>query len=115
MTRSHEATNGRREMEFLLEPRDDRRVRLRRQQPARFGSILNSGKSHARKLLAAFGTNNHHSAAYSITPQPSQISVAPVPDIMLRRCSGIIVSQCPHELPRRGKTAYPRFRERIRS
>jgi len=34
-------------MEFLLEPRYDRGVRLRRQQPARFGSILNSGKSHA--------------------------------------------------------------------
>jgi hypothetical protein len=50
-------------------------------------------------------TNNHHSDAYNITPQPSQISVAPVPIIMLRRCSGSIVSQLPHEWPRSGKTA----------
>lgn len=110
-----EAADRGREMQFLLKPRDSRGIRLRRQEPARFRSNLNSGKSHKRKLWASFNTDNHHSAAYNITPHPSQISVAPVPVIMLRRCRGIIVSQCPHELPRKGNTAYTRLRERIRS
>jgi len=60
-------------------------------------------------------TNNHQSVAYNITPQPSQISVTPVFDMMLRRCRGSMVSQLPHELPRSGKTAWTRFFERMRS
>ena len=56
-----------------------------------------------RKLLAASAANNHQSAAYNITPQPSQTSVPPVPIMMLRRCIGIAVSQLPQELPRSGE------------
>ncbi len=67
------------------------------------------------KLGDAPSPYNHQSAAYNITPQPSQITVAPVPVIELRRCIGIIVSQLAHDGPRNGKTAGPAFRERMRS
>ena len=53
------------------------------------GRARTAASGHDRKArIGRVHTNNHHSAAYNITPHPSQISVAPVPDMMLRRCSG---------------------------
>src|SRR5215470_14998836 len=77
-----------REVQLALEPFDRGGIRLGRKKPARSGTIADSGGGHARKLDSDPMPNNHQSAAYNITPHPSQISVAPVPTITLRRCNG---------------------------
>jgi len=110
-----EPADGLWEAQLVSQRRDHGGIGLRREQPARFRSEVDRGDGHRRKLWFATPANNHQSVAYSITPQPSQTSVAPVPAMTLRRCSGIIVSQLPHECPRSGNTAWTRFRDRIRS
>ncbi len=77
--RGEQAANGPRQMQFLLQPLDRRSIRLGRKKPARPRAVAHGSGSHARKLDSASPPNNHQSTAYNITPQPSQISVAPEP------------------------------------
>ena len=102
-------------VKLLLKPFDHNGIRFSWQEPTRPRPSAHFRCSHNRKLSAVQITDNHHSDAYSITPQPSHTSVEPVFTMMLRRWSGSIVSQCPHELFLSGNTACTRLRERIRS
>ena len=79
--RREQTADGPRQMELLLQPLDCGSIRLRREQPARSRAIAHDSGGHARKLDSTTTPNNHQSAAYNITPQPSQISVAPEPAI----------------------------------
>lgn len=88
-----QARDGRGHMQLSLQPLDNGSIRLGRKQPACLWPSTNRSDSHHGKLFIAVPANNHHSAAYNMTPHPSHNSVAPVPDMILRRCKGSIVSQ----------------------
>jgi hypothetical protein len=92
-------------MQFLLKQVDDRGIGLAREQPTCLGSDVRFSGRHDRNLWVVSNADNHHSAAYSSTPHPSQISVDPVFVMTLRRWSGSIVSHDPQELLRSGNTA----------
>jgi len=75
------------EMQLGRKLRDRGWIRLVGEDPsgARPSANGGGGSGHRGKLRFRRAANNHQSAAYSITPHPSQISVAPVPSMPLRR------------------------------
>ena len=111
-----QAADRLRQSQGIGQRRHGTRLGLGGHDPAAAGAQPAFGSGHAGKLGGRGAPNNHHSAAaYSRTPHPSQTSGSPVPTMMLRRCIGIIVSQLPHDWPRRANSATDRWRRWMRS